>query len=64
MVITCLTALHEPFRRAILGSPGFFKRQALHGDSISLTSIAYIFEDYPILKGVQTLPLGAKAIHK
>ena len=30
MVITCLTALHNPFRRAILGSPGFFKRQALH----------------------------------
>ena len=28
MVITRLTALHKPFRRAILGSPGFFKRQA------------------------------------
>ena len=28
--ITCLTALHKPSRRAILGSPGFFKRQALY----------------------------------
>ena len=29
MVITCLTALHKPIRRAILGSPGFLKSQAL-----------------------------------
>ena len=29
MVITRLTALHKSFRRAILGSPRFFKRQAL-----------------------------------
>ena len=29
MIITRLTSLHKPSRRAILGSPGFFKRQAL-----------------------------------
>ena len=29
MIITRLTTLHKPCRRAILGSPGLFKRQAL-----------------------------------
>ena len=45
MVITPLTALHKPFRRAILGSPGFFKRQALQptAQSFPLSS--------PFLKG-------------
>ena len=36
-VITRLTALHKPFRRAVLGSPRFFKRQALHYSCIGFT---------------------------
>ena len=57
MGITRLTALHKPFRRVILGSPGLFKRQALNDTDRDLFIRLFLIIDLIIglINGIHNL---------